>query len=657
MNPNQSNPQDVPIINVSVDSSRMIPSKVGNIKLGRLKQNHPRLDVKRVRTLKALYYGGARLLNDREILREVFPQYTHEKPEVYEERCRRAFYENVFGMVVNQVSAGLAQDPVRYVEEQEDPEEAVPQDEEDLDDDEQDEEDLDEEEEEEEDLDDDELDDEDEEEDEDLDEGPPEAQTAVPKPKVAKKIDPYWEQFCENATALSDDGSTRRTFDQVIRNLGVEGLVTGWAWAQAELPRADSERPVMSYKDQEDAGELRAYVVPWPTECVTDWSEKDGRLLWVRTYQVVIPDEDPAMPRDTKVHQWTFWREDVWYRYELVEKPGQPLPNDEFELAPVDGGKHTFGRVPWTRLDVTGTCGSSLHLGDIIESLCRNYFNRQNGESFQWMQFFFQQLYEFLAPEVAGIDTPISSAQMDPGRAKRTRSPGQVHVRGAGDDAKFVGPDMQGANVGREAMQDLRDAILRIVAQMALAQDTSGAMLRRSGDSKRMDNVAQEIILGAIGKLLVVAANAIAALLATGRGDKEAPPRFVGYEHFNVMDTEALLNQSAIFATLNIPSARAQIEEAYQIAVAKLGDNATPAILKEIREQLEAAITQDQVMQAGAPPEEEEEEEDGLSDDDLDAMELDDDDDEDTEWEEDGEDEEDEGGKGKKRKPAGMSVN
>jgi hypothetical protein len=159
-------------------------------------------------------------------------------------------------------------------------------------------------------------------------------------------------------------------------------------------------------------------------------------------------------------------------------------------------------------------------------------------------------------------------------------------------------------------------------------------MLRRSGDSKRMDNVAQEIILGAIGKLLVVAANAIASLLATGRGDKEAPPRFVGYEHFNVMDTEALLNQSAIYATLQIPSARAQIEEAYQVAVAKLGDNATPAILKEIREQLEAAITQDQVMQratmppegAGFPGEED------ADDDDLDDLATEDEDDEDTKW-------------------------
>lgn len=592
------------------DRQRLAPSVAGNIKLGRLRQNHPRLNVKKVRVLKALYYGGSRLLEDREILHEIFPQYTHENPDVYGERCRRAFYENVFGMIINQISAGLAQDPIRPQEEIK-PKMSVGSEE--LSDEEVDENDF---------------EDASEEVDEDVEEEEEEEDSAIQSfESILDKIDPFWHQFTENATALSDDDSTRRTFDQVMRNLSVEAFVTGWAWAQAELPRTDMRPPVSSLKEQEDQGDLRAYVVPWPTECVTDWSEKDGHLNWVRTHHVIVPDDDPSIPRDTEIHQWTIWRADSWVRYELVKKPNQSPQSDDIELTPIDSGRHTFGRVPFVRLDVTGTCGFSLHIGDLLQSLATNYFNRQNGESFQWTQYFFQQLYEFLGPEIGGIDTPISSAQQDPSRAKRTRSPGKVHVRGNNDDARFVGPDMSGAEVGRKAMQDLREAMLRLVAQMALAQDTQGAMLRRSGDSKRQDSVAQEIVLGAIGKLLVVAANALVNLIAVGRGDSSAPPKFVGYQHFNVMDTEAVLNQSAVFATLNIPSARAQIEEAYQVAVAKLGDNATPAMLAEIRSQLEQAITQDQMAQGppdGEPP----------NDDELDDLEDEDEDDESTSWDE-----------------------
>jgi len=569
------------------------------IQLKRLRQCHPSLNLAQVKTLKALYRGGQHLLGNDAILDNVFPKYTHEKPGVYAERKRRAYYENIFALVINQISAGLAQDPIRINVQTEEKvksskegaknliaeaeaelaamegEDAV------------------------------ELDELSGEEDESLDyevdDDPIEEVEEVEE--VEKEVDEYWKELMDNATALSDDGSNRRSFDKVTRDAGVEALVCGWSWLQADLPAEDLDAPPpSSLKEQEDDGSLRAYVISWGTECVTDWEEENGKFLWVRTYTCDTPGADFTKPRDTKVHTWTIWTDTEWIKYVVEERRDQPMPGEETVILPRQTGSHSFGRVPWVRLSLCQKDGSHLHVGDIIESLCRAYFNRQNGESFQWSQFNYQQLYEFLGPEIAGIDTVVSESQQDPNRAKRTRSPGEVHVRGNEDRAEFVGPNMQGADVGRNALQDLRDAILRVVAQMALAQDTSGAMLRRSADSKRQDSVAQEIVLGAIGKQLVTMANALAELLAAGRGMDEEPPELIGYQHFNVTDAEALINQSVMVEGLDIPSATYQIEQKFALASAHLGDNASSETKEKIKEELKSAITQDQFMMPEPDP-------------------------------------------------------
>jgi len=587
------------------------PAEKPGILLKRLKQNHPRLDLNRVKILHALYRGGRYLLGDDNVLQQVMPKYAHEKALVYDERRKRAFYENIFAQVINQISAGLAQDPIRILQEIETIEEKP-------DDDEQvakpptpgenpfakkdDEEKP------------------DPKKDPKSEDAPDKKPPFPPKPPVPpspfggppqppkptiklveEKIDDYWHDLIENATALSEDGSTHRSLDQVIRDVAVEALVTGWGWLQADLPKPDDELPT-SLAEQEESGALRAYLVPWSTERVTDWEEHDGRILWVRTYSCEVRADDPSALRDTKKHVWTIWDDKTWTRYELIEKRNQQMPNDETPIMPASSGDHTFGRVPWVRLDLCLEDSAHLHIGDIIESLCRNYFNRQNGESFQWTQFYYQQLYEFLGPEIAGIDTMVSEAQTDTNRAKRVRAPGEVHVRGAEDRAEFVGPNMAGAEAGRNALQDIRDAILRIVAQMALAQDTSGAMIRRSGDSKRQDSVAQEIVLGAIGKKLVTLANHTVELLADGRGDTEEPPKMVGYQHFDVTDADTIVNRGVLVETLDIPSATYQIERKWQIAVADLGESIDSETKRKIKEELSQSITQDQLTAPEIPP-------------------------------------------------------
>ncbi len=532
------------------------------IKYGRLKRCHPRLSPGRLRILHALYRGGNHLLGDDAVMDHIFGKIGDEADIVYSERKRRAFYENLFAMVVNQISAGLAQDPCRL------------------------------------------------------------AQDTSGKEAVSAPDD-YWTDLMKNATAQDEDGSEERSFDQVMRDICVEALVCGWSWIQVDLPKSSLPGPTpteaetdddpvgpISLKDQEDSGALRAYICTWPTDAITDWEELNGKLLWVRTYECVsraMTADEPRFPDKggKRTHRWTIWDEAGWQRYDIIEDTENPMTKwqDEMEIPPAEGGTHSFGRIPWIRFDLC-TPGTYLHVGDLIESLCRVYFNRSNGESWQWTQNCFQQLYEFLAPEIAGIDTAISAAQEDPNRAhKQRRAPGVVHVRGENDKAMYVAPNMSGADIGKQATADLRDAVLRVTAQMALAQDTSGAMLRRSADSKKQDTVAQEIVMGAVGKRLLIGATQAIKLCTVGRGEEiNTAPKLEGYSRFDVDDATTLINDTVALDVVEIPSATYQVEQKFRVAAAHLGDNVDPDTLAKIREELESAITQDQLEEALLPP-------------------------------------------------------
>lgn len=525
------------------------------IKYKRLKQCHPRVDLMRLRILKALYRGGTHLLKDEQVMTAIFPKYAYEKDGVYKERKVRAFYENLFGLVINQMSAGLAQDPARL----------TPQ-----------------------------------------------------SAEVGATVTDFWQDFQKCATSIDDDLSERKSLDQVGRDFAVEALTCGWSWLQIELPKSDGA--ATSRAEQDVTGDLNAYLCTWPTDQITDWEEKDGSLLWLRTYECIQSAETPDASRDVKTHRWTVWTAEDWTVYEVVESKSlndpKPLPSDEDMISPSKPERHTFGRIPWIKLDLC-QAGTYLHVGDFIESSCRSYFNRTNGEAFQWTQYNFQQLYEFLGPEQPGLDDDVSDAQKDPGRATRgKRGPGQVHVRGKDDSAKFVGPDMGGAEAGRSATQDLRDAILRMVTQMALSQDTSGAMLRRSGDSKAQDAQAQMILLGAIGKRLLSTVARIIQIVAEIRMETpEDVPHVEGYANFSVTDVDQVVARAVQLEGVSVPSATFQVERKYRLACTELGDAASPEIREKIHKELASAITQENLEWTVAPPEQPEEpdtsEEDG----------------------------------------------
>lgn len=514
-----------------------------------LKKTHPRLDVFRVRKLRALYAGGHKLLDDAEVMAAVFPKHALEKASSYAERKLRAFYDGDFALTINKVVAGLAQDPVRF------------------------------------------------------DDGGVDRAD-----KDAKPLADYWAGIQKNANPPSLLATPARTFDQVIREVVTEALVSGWGWMLCDLPVANPE--ITTKLEEELAAADRAYPVPHTALHVRNWHEKDGVLRWVRTYSVDVPLEDFTQDRKWVVHTWKVWTDSLIITWELeLDAEGKTrdgvLVKDDDVIDPVDERPHSFGVVPWVRFDCSEDGKPQMHLGDMIESRVRSLFNEANGDSFLRLRSMFQQLYEFLGPEGGSPDQEISEAQENPHRASRSmtnRAPDIVQIRGSDDDAKFVAPDMGAAAINTERLADGREAIPRITGQLALSSDTSGAMIKRSGESKAQDKVAEEVVLGAVGKWALSFARSVQLMLARGRGEGEDDiPPIRGYENFSTEDTAARVEEHSMLATSPIKSATFQVEHQILVIKSVLGDSVSPEKMAQIREELEGVITQDAIDQAGMP--------------------------------------------------------
>lgn len=529
----------------------------GPTKLKILRRTHARLDLAYVAQLRAMYKGGRALLQDPAVMRRVFPKHTMESEASYKERCLRAFYDNDFALMINKISAMLAADP--YV----------------------------------------------------FDDG------GKADGKEGDELPEYWKEIQDDARPPTA-GGTKRTFDQQLRTTITEAMVMGWAWTLCDLPSPELDEagnPVaISALDQERAKADRAYPVPYRVDQVLDWREKGGRLLWVRTYEASIVGDRPEDDVTEYIrHTWKVWDDQEITTY-VLELDSNDRDRDKKKWDPDDlvspegpAQRHTFGVVPWIRCDFDGDDDDVvLWLGDMIEGRCRGLFNLANGDEWLRARCNYQQLYEFTAREYGGPDDPISENQENPGRAGRSmgeRAPDIIQVRGSEDDAKYVSPDVACSAINRQALTEGREAIPRVTGQLALASDTSGAVLKRSGDSKAQDKVSEKVLAGVIGTRGRAHGDATKEMLARGRKeDPSKAPASRGYENFDTEDAASAVEEHVALATAPIKSATFQIEHQVVVARTILGDAATPEVMKKVRDELTSTVTQESIAQASMPP-------------------------------------------------------
>jgi hypothetical protein len=420
----------------------------------------------------------------------------------------------------------------------------------------------------------------------------------IPPGGPETKADEFYEKFAKNtAPAGADD---RVPLQELVREQVRDGLLLG-RWATlVDLPPAVA---AVSEADQRAQGALDAYAIPITIEEVLDWHTRNGRLEWIVRCQVQQDRTTPEDDGSTIVETYTVYTADQWWRYVVTytdpKKQGgekKDPPKDD-EVVPLAGppGRHSFGRVPL----ILHVLPPGLWAGNKLASIVKEHFNKSNILAYAEVKDGLQQLYEFLGTEIGGVDTPISEKQTDAGRAQRQpRGPGLVQVRGKDDRAEYVGPDTSGMAQMRDSVKAAREDAFRVVYQMALAEDNKGALVGRSAESKGMDHAAAGVMLGAMGEEGREHAVEIFDTVAKGRQD-EPGWTAQGLERFEVSDVSEQIDQAVLLETVSIPSATYQVERKVRLAKSDLGAAATDKLMETIRDELQGAITQDQLEMGG----------------------------------------------------------
>jgi hypothetical protein len=419
----------------------------------------------------------------------------------------------------------------------------------------------------------------------------------IPPGGPEAEADEFYEKFAKNtAPAGADD---RVPLQELVREQVRDGLLLG-RWATlVDLPPA---MDAASLADQLAQGGLDAYAIPIAIEEVLDWHTRGGRLEWVVRCQVqqdrTTPDDDGS----TIVETYTIYTADQWWRYVVrytdpkVQRSDKIAPPKDDDVIPLDGpaGRHSFGRVPL----ILHLLPVGLWAGNKLLSIIKEHFNKGNILAYAEVKDGLQQLYEFLGSELPGVDQPIAEKQTDPNRAASPRGPGMVQVRGADDRAEYVGPDTSGMAQMRDSVKAAREDAFRVVYQMALAEDNKGALVGRSAESKGKDHAAAGVMLGAMGEEGREHAVEIFDTVAKGRQD-EPGWTAQGLERFEVSDVSEQIDQAVLLETVSIPSATYQVERKVRLAKSDLGAAATDKLMETIRDELQGAITQDQLEMGG----------------------------------------------------------
>lgn len=423
------------------------------------------------------------------------------------------------------------------------------------------------------------------------------------KMEAEPEADPWYEDWAKD---VSPPGGQKQTLQEFLKEQITTALVCKRAWSLIDLPTAEDvvENAVRSgagmpdyvpvtLADQEKLGLLNAYACPLDPEAVWDWEcDRDGRLLWILVHYKIAQRAGIDGDRDTITERWMFYTDTTWERYEITYHKTRP-PGEGIEVPKVKEGKHSFGAVPVVRLELP----DGLWAMGKIESIAVAHMNKRNALSWAQYKALFPTLTHF-----AGPPDPMNPITDDPDRILN-QVIGQGHVTQLGDKDKleYVGPDSAPYAIAAQDLKDLRDEMHRVVHQMAMSVDNSGAALQRSGESKQVDQESTAVILREFAKITREHAVELHEMVQAGRQDKPLVTWSVeGMDGYSDSTVDSLVAMGQTLELISIPSATFQQEWKMQLARKILGDSVDEEKLEEIREELEQNITNEQFMQV--PP-------------------------------------------------------
>lgn len=524
-------------------ASQAQPSATGTfpkeIKYKTLKERHVDYMAEYWARCRALYAGGPKLLENKDLLAKIMPMHGKEDKKIYQERQNRAFYIPYAGAIIDKLVAELISKPITFELEEtttrsddggvtgssEDPEEAK--------------------------------------------------ETELPK---------YYADLVKNCGKM---GGPKQSINQFAREQMFTALQCRTAWALVDMPKAPVEG-YLNRAEQDKAGGLNAYICAIEPECVVDWEEsEDGDLEWVLVQDLICKRTGIEQNRNTVTLRWRYFTRTAWAVYELTydktKKPDGPTDNDVAKL--VDSGTHSFLKCPVRRMVLP----DGLWAMGKLEAMARAHMNQRNALSWGQLKALFPVPVLYAMAPVP--NDPVSE---DMGRAAQTHGQGFIRVLAEKDKLEYFSPDTAPYQIAGEDLNVIRDEMHRVLHSMAMSVDNSGAAMQRSGESKAIDQAAAAVILRALGVFLREHLEELLNLISTGRKDNQAFAA-KGADNFDDVTLSQLVLDAVGLETVAIPSAHFQKKFKLKLAKLALGADATEDDLNTIKEELESTTTQDEL--------------------------------------------------------------
>lgn len=406
------------------------------------------------------------------------------------------------------------------------------------------------------------------------------------------EADEFYKDFHED---VSPPRGRKTSLNELLKQQLLTALLCRRAWTLVDLPDVPPDLEVDSFADEEQAGLLDAYACQVDPEMVLDWEEtEDGELTWAVVLHRESRRDGIEECRDTVREEYTIYTAKDWKRYSIEFKTDKP-PEDGAELAIMDEGPHSFGRVPLLRMDVSDGLWA---MGKILP-IAIAHFNLRNALSWAQYKSLFPVLASFLSEE-----DPINPATEDSNRdVNQKYGQGRIVRFGAKDRLEYIGPETAPFAISMQDLSGLRDEMHRVLHHMALSVENSAAALQRSAESKQIDQAATAVILRALGQVVREHVVCVLDMVRAGRGDGEVAWAVEGMDKFNDQSVEAMVEQAETVDALHIPSATFQKRYAYQLARRLLGDNATEDDLEDIQDELELNVSNEEYTAPEEPGE------------------------------------------------------
>lgn len=343
----------------------------------------------------------------------------------------------------------------------------------------------------------------------------------------------YWE-------ALAQDCDHQGTpWARWWRELTLSALTQRQVWAWVNLPsRAGIE--VASLADELGGGLLDAFLVDLDIGQVLDWAEQDpqvaaqrGRLKWVLFRDIVHRRDDPLQAR-TKVWRWTLITDQVIQRWEWSDPEGKKAaPADEDEATEVFNAQHGCGCCPVVMLELP----QELWLGHRMRDPAVGLLRARNELS--WA--LHQSANELLVVTARWAEDGKEDPTLGHGHyLKLSRDTDGV------DQASFIAPSGMALQHLSEDVASKRRDLYRVVQQVALDVEPNASQQRASGESKKQDWQALDILLNAYAELARDAMQAVAKLIARIRREADGDIAVTGLDGWQSEDLMTFLEAGAM---------------------------------------------------------------------------------------------------------------